>query len=249
MPPRSCSCRGRGTESVNSRRTGTLSARRVPFVAQSSPPGASDKGGTESPIPDDVVLAAVERAERHRGRSGAPVWVIFEHLAIPRRSRRVRVQIRAPVGQGALRETRSHGVILWEPTPSGRRRLTRMPPVELPESPQHQAWRNARTLAEHEIGRFRDGLRTLLDEATALLNESGTSDLWFDLAERLRLSARRLGSATYCLREWAEPDDEVADLDDYVEGDDQWLGREERQRRRTLRAGRRNTRLWSDSDS
>jgi hypothetical protein len=89
----------------------------------------------------------------------------------------------------------------------------------------------------------------LLDEATALLNESGTSDLWFDLAERLRLSARRLGSATYCLREWAEPDDGVADLDEYVEGDDQWLGREERQRRRTLRAGRRNTRLWSDSDS
>jgi hypothetical protein len=204
---------------------------------------------TESPIPDDVVLAAVERAEQHRGRSGAPVWVIFEHLGIPRRSRRVRVQIQALVDQGTLRQTRSRGVILWEPTPTGRRHLTRMPPVELPESPQHQAWRNAKTLAEHEIGRFRDGLRALLGEATALLDESATSDLWFDLAERLRLSARRLGSATYCLREWAEPDDAVADLDEYIEIADQALRPEERQRRRTLRAGRRNTRLWSDSNS
>jgi len=88
---------------------------------------------TESPIPDDVVLAAVERAERHRGRSGAPVWVIFEHLGIPRRSRRVRLQIQALVKQGALRETRSHGVVLWELTPSGRRCLVRMPRVELPQ--------------------------------------------------------------------------------------------------------------------
>lgn len=204
---------------------------------------------TESPIPDDVVLAAVERAEPHRGRSGAPGWVVLEHLGIPRHSRRVRAQIQALADQGALRQTRSHGVILWEPMSSGRRRLTRMPPVELPESPQHQAWRNARTLAEHEIGRFRGGLRALLDEAAALLNESGTSDLWFDLAERLRLSARRLGSATYCLHEWVEPDDEVADLDEYVEVADQRLRPEERQRRRALRAGRRNTRLWSDSDS
>lgn len=204
---------------------------------------------TERPIPDDVVLAAVERAGRHRGRSGAPIWVIFEHLGIPRRSRRVRVQIETLVEQGALGQTRSHGVILWELTPPGRRRLARTPPVELPEAPQHQVWRNARTVAGQEIGRFRDALRSLLDEAAALLNEGAKSDLWFDLAERLRLSARRLGSATYCLHEWLEPDDAVADLDECVEEADQGLGPEERQRRRTLRAGRRNTRLWSDSDS
>jgi hypothetical protein len=99
------------------------------------------------------------------------------------------------------------------------------------------------------IGRFSDAFRSLLDDAAALLNESGTSDLWFDLAERLRLSARRVGSATHRLHEWAEPDDGVADLDGHIEVADQALRPEERQRRRTLRAGRRNTRLWSDSDS
>lgn len=43
-------------------------------------------------IPDVTVLAAIDRAERHRGRPGVPVWLIFEHLGIPRRSRRVRAQ-------------------------------------------------------------------------------------------------------------------------------------------------------------
>jgi len=201
-----------------------------------------------SAIPDDAVLA-VERAARHRGRSGVPVWLIFEHLGIPRRSRRVRVQIQALVEQDALRQTRAHGVVLWEMTPSGRRRLARTLLVELPESPQHQAWRNARALAQQEIGRFRDALRSVMEEAAALLDEGGTSDLWFDLAERLRLSARRLGSATYCLSEWAEPDEGVADLDEHVDAADGLLRPDERQRRRALRAGRRNTRLWADADS
>jgi len=48
-----------------------------------------------SPIPDVVVLAAVDRAERHRGRPGASVGLIFEHLGIPRRSRNARAQLRA----------------------------------------------------------------------------------------------------------------------------------------------------------
>ncbi len=201
-----------------------------------------------NPIPDDVVLAAVERAERHRARSGVPVWLIFEHLGIPRRSRRVRVQIHTLVEQGALRQTRAHGVVLWELTPPGRRQLARTLPVALPESPQHQAWRNASALAQQEIGRFRAALRSVIEEAAALLDDGVASDLWFDLAERLRLSARRLGSAMYCLFEWAEPDEEVADLDEHFEAADRLVGPEELRRRRALRAGRRNTRLWADAD-
>jgi hypothetical protein len=30
-------------------------------------------------IPDVTVLTAIDRAERHRGRPGVPVWLIFEH--------------------------------------------------------------------------------------------------------------------------------------------------------------------------
>lgn len=202
-----------------------------------------------SPIPDDMLLAAVERAERHRDRVGVPVWLIFEHLAIPRRSRRVRVQIQALVDARALTQTRVHGVVMWTISPQGRRRLERAELVELPEAPQHLAWRNARALAHQEIDRFRGALRSVIADATRLLDDGGSSDMWFDLAERLRLSARRLGSATYCLAEWAEPTDEVTDVDDHVDPGDWLLEPEERQRRRALRPGRRNTSLWIDADS
>ena len=202
-----------------------------------------------SPVPDDMLLAAVERAERHRDRVGVPVWLIFEHLAIPRRSRLVRVQIQALVDARALTQTRVHGVVMWAMTPQGQRRLERAERVELPEAPQHLAWRNARALAQEEINRFRGALRSVIEEATTLLDGGGPSDRWFDLAERLRLSARRLGSATYCLVEWVEPNDEVADIDHHVDPGDGLLEPEELERRRALRPGRRNTRLWVDADS
>ena len=69
-----------------------------------------------SPIPDLVVLAAVDRAERHRGRTGASVGPIFGHLGISRRSRNARVQLRALVESGHLRQVRAHGVEMWEVT-------------------------------------------------------------------------------------------------------------------------------------
>jgi hypothetical protein len=55
---------------------------------------------TADVIPNVLVLAAMERAERHRarGHSDVPIWTILEHLDIPRRSaiaRRVRSQIGA----------------------------------------------------------------------------------------------------------------------------------------------------------
>jgi hypothetical protein len=53
-------------------------------------------------IPDVTVLAAIDRAERHRGRPGVPIWLIFEHLGIPRRSRLVRTQLQSLVQDGAI---------------------------------------------------------------------------------------------------------------------------------------------------
>jgi hypothetical protein len=200
-------------------------------------------------IPDVAVLAAIDRAERHRGRAGVPVWLIFEHLGIPRRSRRVRAQLQSLVQDGAIEQRRAHGVDIWVLAPSGRRRLQGAGRVDLPESPQHREWRNAHTLAAQEIERFRASLRGSLKEASALLGGTPDSDAWFDLAEGLRRAARRLGSATYCLYEWMEPSDDRADIDDQVSPADLALDPRERQRRQAHRAGRRNTRLWSDADS
>ncbi len=200
-------------------------------------------------IPDVTVLAAIDRAERHRGRPGVPVWLIFEHLGIPRRSRRVRAQLQALVQDGAIEQRRAHGVDIWALAPSGHRRLQGAGRVDLPESPQHCQWRNARTLAAQEIERFRTMMCDAITEASALLSDTPGSDVWFELAGRLQGAAWRLGSATYCLHEWMEPGDDQADIDDHVSPADLTLDPRERHQRQARRAGRRNTRLWSDVDS
>ncbi|HEX4436460.1 MAG TPA: hypothetical protein VH061_06640 [Solirubrobacteraceae bacterium] len=159
-------------------------------------------------IPDVTVLAAIDRAERHRGRQGVPVWLIFEHLGIPRRSRRVRAQLQALVQDGAIEQRRTHVVDVWALAPAGCSRLQGVGQVDLPESPQHREWRNARTLAAQEIERFRGSLHDVLDAAMTQLDGTPHSDAWFELADGLRDAAWRLGSATYCLHEWVEPGDD-----------------------------------------
>ena len=200
-----------------------------------------------TPIPDVMILAAVERAALHRGQPDVPIWMILEHLGLPLRARRVRPQIRALTDAGALASSRAHGVEMRSLTGAGRRQLRRAGDVELPESPQHQAWRAARVLAEQEIERFRSAMADVLAEATALLDGSGSSDGWFEIADRLRKAAWRLGSATYCLLQWSEPTDDRADTDDYSMPGDVLLSDDERARRRGGRSGRRNTKLWRDS--
>jgi hypothetical protein len=123
-----------------------------------------------------TVLAAIDRAERHRGRPGVPVWLIFEHLGIPRRSRRVRAQLQALVQAGAIEQRRAHGVEIWALAPRGRRRLQGVGRVDLPKSPQHCQWRNARTLATQEIERFRAAMRDAVTEAGALLGGTPGSE-------------------------------------------------------------------------
>jgi hypothetical protein len=141
---------------------------------------------------------------------------------------------------------------MWTLTTAGRRRLRAARGAgrlaELPESPQHRAWRNARTAAAHEIERFGRSLSQDLAEATSLLEADppARSDAWFELGERLGRSAWRLASAGYCLREWAEPDDARADLDDRTEPADEELDPAELARRRARRLGRRNITLWDD---
>lgn len=153
---------------------------------------------------------------------------------------------------GSLEPSRRHGVPVWALTSDGRRRLRRADragdvPV-LSESPQHRQWREARTLAAQEIERMREVVRVAVDETVRLLDArtARSSDAWFELSERLRRAAWRLGSASYCLHEWAEPSDEVADIDDGSDPGDEPLADDERARRRSHRAGRRNVTLWHD---
>jgi hypothetical protein len=205
---------------------------------------------------DELVLAAVARAVCHRARDtpGVPAWAILEHLAIARRSaaaRHVGERLDAMYAAGLLVRARRHSVPTWELSETGRARLRDSSGVEaaqLPESPQHRAWRAAHSLAAHELVRFRDDLHERLGvAATALEAQSPPdSDAWLALAEELQRSCRRLASASYCLYEWDEPDDAHADVDEHFEPADEGLDPAARAVRRARRAGRRNTRLWSE---
>jgi hypothetical protein len=207
---------------------------------------------------DELVLAAVARAARHQGRAtpAVPVWTLLEHLALSRRSaaaRDVRKRLGALRSAGLLEASRRHSVPTWALTDAGATRLQvarragTLP--ALPESPQHRAWENAQTAAAQEIGRFRDSVHARLEQAARLLEAepAAHSDAWLELAEELQRACRRLASATYCLHEWDEPDDERADIDEHTEPDDEQLDPHERARRRARRAGRRNIRLWDDT--
>jgi hypothetical protein len=174
-------------------------------------------------IPDELVLAAIERAERHNGRDTpeVPTWAIYEHLGLPTRSgaaRRVYARLSVLREAGWLQPARRGGIPMWVLTSEGRKYLQRAiqaGKVVLPESPQHREWREARAMAGREIERFRRELRECLQQALLLLDADPPvdSDAWFQLGESLRAPCRRLGSAVHCLWEWAEPADAHADID------------------------------------
>ncbi len=96
-------------------------------------------------------------------------------------------------------------------------------------------------------------LRDSVDAAADLLSmpmpPGPSSDAWFEAGERLHRACRRLGSATYCLHEWAEPPEDQADSDDGSEPSDAGLPVDARRRREARRAGRRNPSWWHDSQS
>lgn len=206
---------------------------------------------------DELILAAVERAARHQTRepAAAPAWAVLEHLAIPRRSaaaRHVRERMDAMLAAGLLKRTRRRSVPTWTLTDEGlaclRNARSAGALAELPESPQHRAWRNAGGAAGQEIERFRDSLRERLAEAARLLDADTPphSDAWLELGEELQRACRRLASASHCLYEWDEPDDARADVDEHVEPGDGALDAAERAVRRARRWGRRNVRLWDE---
>lgn len=207
---------------------------------------------SDEQVPDELILAAAERAERHHPRPGAPATLatILEHLALARRSaagRSVRVALERLADDGLLRRASVHGVAVWELTAQGRARVDRHALAALPDSPQLRAWRTAHTTAAQEIDRFGDEVASALSQAEALLARPAcSSDEWFALAGHLRRVCWRMGSAVHCLREWPQPDDAVADVDRLLDGSEMAMPEDERVRLRALRAGRRNIRLWRE---
>lgn len=186
------------------------------------------------PVADGVVLAAVERAERHRGddREGV-IWdAIVQHLGFMRGSwttRQLRPRVEKLVEAGRLARSRRQGFVVWSLTDMGRQQLEADRQagneVLLPESPQHRTWRHTRASAGELIDGFRAQAQQGSEEAAALLDahQRVRSDAWLLLADRLDRAFRRLGLASYCLHEWPEPDDTTADVDTYQDPGDEQL--------------------------
>jgi len=183
-------------------------------------------------FPDALILAALKRAELHSGRDqvGAHYSSVVAHLGLKMGSstgHKLRPRFREMEAAGLIRGFKQHGSIIHTATPKGERVLKAAGEVILPESPQHRQWREAREAATERIGGFRDDLRALMSEgATLLANEATDSEAWVVFGEKVAKAYKRLSSATYCLREWVEPDDATADIED------------------SRRLGRRNPRNW-----
>jgi hypothetical protein len=177
------------------------------------------------PVSDVQILAAIDRAEAHDRNQipDAGRWDVAAHLGFVHNSwttRRLRPQIDALRTAGRIRNVRRCGLDLVALTSTGRRALRKARSAgeaALPESPQHRIWRHSRTVAGDRIDGFRDALRASVTELGALLDAGQTpSDAWFTVGKRLSAECKRLGSATYCLSEWAEPDDAAADVDEVL---------------------------------
>lgn len=177
------------------------------------------------PPSDELVLAAVDRAQRHRPTpdSGEPTLsAIAAHLGMtwgPVASRRLRPLVeRLTHERGWLQHSHRTGQERWALSDAGADRLARAAGVldELPESPRHREWRAARAHAEARIEELRGELGELLAKVNGLLDASDPvpSEEWLAYAEPMRALIEAVGMATFCVHELAEPDDNASDHHD-----------------------------------
>jgi hypothetical protein len=176
--------------------------------------------GPYEPVPDDLILAAIERAIRHG--DGKDVWVVGveEHLGFertPHNTRRLREQLNRLRAQPELLVCEERlGREYWRLGPTGESHLAKARATgrvgELPESPQHRRWRVAQAAATERIEAFRLLLNRVVDEtASAEADALTPSAAWFALGRRLSAATWLVGSATYCRDEWVEPSDDCND--------------------------------------
>jgi hypothetical protein len=177
----------------------------------------------EEPPSEGLLLAAIDRAYRHRRRRvnpGVRLASVKEHLGVASGSagtRRLRPVWDALHAASLIELSEPRGQPLWRLTSAGVARLQaarQSGVLELHESPQHRDWREARSAAREQIASFRAELRTALADTADLLvieppTDPGSSR---EAGERLQNACSRVGWAVYCLSEWAEPDDSEADI-------------------------------------
>lgn len=232
-------------------------AQAAPSSSGKSPPDAppdADAGGElrrYEPVSGELVLAAVDRAQRHdeHGREDVALAQIVAHLGFVRTgwtTRQLRPRLDALITNGLLVAGRRQGFDVWALTDAGRAHLESARAAgrveDLPEAPQHRAWRHVRANAAEVVEPLRASARTGAEEALGLLDarQRVRSDAWLLLAARLGKVYRQLGLATHCLYEWPEPDDTRADIDDYKDPGDAQLDADARSRLRSLRRYRRS---------
>ena len=170
------------------------------------------------PLP--LVLAAMQRAQLHSGEGRFLKRELIEHLGLRRTAtagRRLRPAIEALEQERLVARESMHGAHYWRLTEAGERRLAAMRRAgkvgELPDSPQLRRWRNARRLAGERIEEIREDAIEALGEAERLLASApGPGSVVIgELRGRLWWRLEGLAVATYCLREWPEPDDARGD--------------------------------------
>jgi hypothetical protein len=173
---------------------------------------------------DELVLAALDRAERHSDPDhglGVHLATLKEHAGLDRggwSTLRLRPQLERLEAAKHIRHFKRRSSIVWTLTDAGRTWLADVRATgelaPLPEAPRHRCWREAHEAARVEIDQLHADLGMLLKEAMShhRAQPQPSSEVWRDLSERLANACTWLGSATYCLREWPEPDDDTADL-------------------------------------
>ncbi|HWA53293.1 MAG TPA: hypothetical protein VG816_03895 [Solirubrobacterales bacterium] len=178
-----------------------------------------------SPVspPAIIILAALERAARHARSDEVATTTVVEHLGFDpteKTNRLLHHRLNGLRDAGSLTRLARGGSDSWVLTSEGREELDRGYEAEevgeLPEAPQHRAWREARVKAAVRLEGFKDEMGTLLEEATALLDQPHPphSSEWVAMSRRLSPAAWRVGSATHCLYEWVEPEDDFPDVDE-----------------------------------
>jgi hypothetical protein len=188
---------------------------------------ASEEAGQElgpyTEVEDTLIFAAVERAVLHEQEDEVLTSELTEHLGFkpePDTNRLLWPRLEGLRRAGLLTTTERRGEPFWSLTDVGRERLASAREAgevgDLPESPQHRAWRRARTKAAVRVEGFRSDMYDVLQEAGDLIGQYRPlmSRECFELSEHLRLASWRFASATYCLAEWLEPEDDRSDVDE-----------------------------------